>query len=159
MHMKKVLILVAVLAMLLPASAMAGMTAFMDMDELSSTDMSDVTGQTGITIYASIGILNGYVSWSDDDGCTAFGTAGFVTLATIKSSNISINGLTIDACNDGTTSYVSISIPTLTLNQSISAVRIGTAHAVGTGPGGPSIGRIDQSNITLSSSWLRVSGH
>jgi len=156
--MKKSLVIAAVLVMLLPVSAMAGMTAFMDMDELSSTDMSDVTGQTGITIYAAVTIINGYVSWSDSDGCTAFGTAGFVTLSTIKSSLISVNGLTIDACNDGTTSYVSISIPTITLNQSISAIRIGTAHAVGTN-GGPSIGRIDQSNVTISASTLRISGH
>jgi hypothetical protein len=156
--MKKVLVLVAVLALLLPASAMAGMTAFMNMDELSSSDMSDVTGQTGITIYASVTILNGYVSWSDDDGCTAFTTAGFVTLSTIKSAMISVNGLTIDACDDGSTSYISISIPTLTLNQSISAIRIGTQHAVGLA-GGPSIGRIDQTNITISNSVLRISAH
>lgn len=156
--MKKVLILAAVLVMLLPVSAMAGMTAFMDMDELSSTDMSDVTGQTGITINASVTIINGYVSWGDNDGCAAFSTGAFVTLATIKSSAIDLAGLTIDACNDGTTSYVNISIPTLTLNQSISAIRIGTAHAVGSA-GGPSIGRIDQSNVTISATNLRISGH
>jgi hypothetical protein len=156
--MKKVLVLAAILVMLLPVSAMAGMTAFMDMDELSSSDMSDVTGQTGITIYASVTIVNGYISWSDDDGCTAFATAGFVTLATIKSSMISVDGLTIDACNDGSTSYISISIPTLTLNQSISAIRIGTIHAVGAS-GGPSLGRIDQSNLTISNSVLRISAH
>jgi len=156
--MKKVLVLAALLVMLLPVSAMAGMTAFMDMDELSNTDMSDVTGQTGITIYAAVTIVNGYVSWSDGDGCSIGSTAGFVTLSTIKSSMISVNGLTIDACNDGTTSYVSISIPTITLNQSIDAVRIGTAHAVGIA-GGPSIGRIDQSNVTVSGSYLRISGH
>jgi hypothetical protein len=156
--MKKVLVIAAMLVMLLPVTAMAGMTAFMDMDELSSSDMSDVTGQTGITIYAAISILNGYVSWSDDNGCNAFGTGAFVTLATIKSSMISIDGLTIDACNDGTTSYISISIPTLTLNQSISAIRIGTLHAVGAN-GGLSLGRIDQTNITIGSSYLRISAH
>lgn len=161
--MKKLLLLAAVLVMLLPVSAMAGMTAFMDMNELSSSDMSDVTGQTGITIYATLNINNGYVSWSDDDGFGGLcSLQGFVTLATIQSTGINLDGLTIDACNDGVTTYVTIYIPTLTLNQSISAIRLGTSHAVGLLAGGAdnmSLGRIDQSNVTLDAVTLKICAH
>jgi len=155
--MKKILVLAAIL-MLVPVSAMAGMTAFMNMDELSSNDLSSVTGQTGITINAQITITGGFQSWGDNDGCTAFTTAGFVTLSTITTRGfaIDVSGLTIDACNDGTTSYVSISYPTITLNQYIAAVRIGDDAAFGNGA---SIGSLTVGSLTLGSSYIRISGH
>jgi len=57
--MKKLLVLAAALLILLPANAMAGMTAFMDMDELSNTELASTTGQAGITLRTSMTIVTG----------------------------------------------------------------------------------------------------
>jgi hypothetical protein len=65
--MKKILTLIAVLAILFPVSAMAGMTAITD------SEMSDVTGQVGIDISVvdfSMDMSIANISWGDGDSGT-----------------------------------------------------------------------------------------
>jgi len=149
--MKKILVLAAII-MLLPVSAMAGMTAFMNMDELSSNDMQTVTGQTGITIVADITTVDNYVAWGDNDGFGANTTAGYVTLSTMNVSNQSVT-VTIDSGTVTTGSYVAISIPSMSILQTIAAVRIGDAVQAG-----PSIGYIE-SLTNLTGTTIKIYGH
>jgi hypothetical protein len=65
--MKKILTIIAVLALLFPVSAMAGMTAITD------SEMSDVTGQVGIDISVvdfSMDMSIANISWGDGDSGT-----------------------------------------------------------------------------------------
>jgi hypothetical protein len=154
--MKKILVLAVVALLIAPISAMAGMTAFMNMDEMSGNEMSDVTGQTGITIDVTQQILGGYISWGDNDGCTTYASAGYVTLSTITAGPIIIDGLTIDACDDGTTSYVVIGVPVMTQSAHIAAVRIGSAAGFGIGN---SLGSITIGSLTMAAMTVRINGH
>jgi len=156
--MKKLLVLAAVALLLVPASAMAGMTAFMNMDELSSKEMASTTGQAGITLNASLTIVTGgYIGWGDDDGCTTTvnGTnQGWLTLSSIWSTGISLNGLTVDVCSDGTESWLTVVIPAMTLNTGVRAIKVGSLINTD-----DSMGELQIVNLSLSSVTLQVRGH
>lgn len=154
--MKKVLVLAAVLLMLAPISAMAGMTAFMNMDEMTGNEMSDVTGQTGITIDMTQEITGGYIAWGDDDGCTTYGTAGYLVLSTILMGPMTVDGLTIDACYDGTTAYLVIGVPAATLNASVAALRLADSAGFGVGQ---SLGNITIGSLQLARMTVRINAH
>lgn len=155
--MKKILVLAAIL-MMVPATAMAGMTAFMGMDELSGNEMSEVTGQTGITIDATFAIGGGYITWGDDDGCAAFSTDGYFTMSTITVSSISVDGLTIDACDDGTNAWINIGMPSITINTSIAALRTSGNGSYGFGAGN-SMGSLTIGSLVVTASNVRIRGH
>jgi len=156
--MKKLLVLAAALLLIVPASAMAGMTAFMDMDELSPSEMASTTGQAGITLNASLTIVTGgYIGWGDDDGCTSTVNAtnqGWLTLSSIWSSGITLNGLTVDVCSDGAESWLTIGIPAMTLNQGVRAIKVGSTINTD-----DSMGELQIVNLSLSSITLQVRGH
>jgi hypothetical protein len=157
--MKKILVLAACVLLLLPVSAMAGMTAFMGMDELSNSEMSDVTGQTGITIDVDLAVTGGYIAWGDDDGCTngtVLGATGYLILSTVTMSNVHITGLEIDACSDGTTTYLDIYVPTLTLNQRVHAIRLAATADFGAGL---SLGSLIIGSMTYSSTSVLIRAH
>jgi len=157
--MKKLLVLAAALLLMVPATAMAGMTAFMDMDELSSSEMASTSGQAGITLRASLTIVTGgYIGWGDDDGCTttvAVGNQGWVTLASIWSTGTTLNDVTIDVCTgESALTWIVIQVPQLTLNQGIRAIKVGSLKNTGA-----SLGELNIVNLSVASVNLRVRGH
>lgn len=158
--MKKLLVLAAALLMIVPATAMAGMTAFMDMDELSSSEMASTTGQAGITLNASLTIVTGgYIGWGDDDGCTttvAPTNQGWLTLSSIWSNGITLNGLTVDVCTNatGTETWLTIGIPAMTLNTGVRAIKVGSVINTD-----DSMGELQINSLSLASIRLEVRGH
>jgi hypothetical protein len=156
--MKKLLVLAAAILILLPASSMAGMTAFMDMDELSNTELAGTTGQAGITLRTSIGIATGgYIGWGDDDGCTTtVGTtnAGWLTLSSIWSDGITNTDITIDVCTAAGETWLTVVIPTMTLNAGVRAIKIG--QFINTED---SLGELQIVSLSLQTQTIQVRGH
>jgi len=157
--MKKLLVLAAALLLMVPASAMAGMTAFMDMDELSSSEMASTSGQAGITLRASLTIVTGgYIGWGDDDGCTATVSTtaqGWVTLASIWSTGTTMNDVTVDVCTgEAGATWIVVQVPALTLNQGIRAIKVGSLRNTGA-----SMGELNIVNLSVANVNLRVRGH
>lgn len=153
--MKKVIIIAAVALMLLPVSAMAGMTAFMNMDEMSNNELAATTGQVGITLNATLGITGGYIAWGDGDGCAGTtANAGYLTLDNIVASGIILDGTTIDVCTSGATTWLTIVAPAMTINASIDAIKIGPAVN-----SGPSIGSLTIGSLGMAGVTLEIAGH
>jgi len=157
--MKKLLVLAAALLLMVPASAMAGMTAFMDMDELSASEMASTSGQAGITLQASITIVTGgYIAWGDDDGCTITVNStnqGWLTLASIWSDGTTLTDVTVDVCsNEAGNEWVVIKVPSMTLNQGIRAIKVGNTKNTDA-----SMGELDIVNLSLAALTIRVRGH
>lgn len=155
--MKKVLACLAVLLLLTPVTAMAGMTNFLNMEDLPTTEMDSVTGQTGITINMTAQITDGYVAYGDTDGVPGDPNPGYVILSHIKTSPIQTDGLMIDACTDGPTSYLVITMPEV----SIDSVEIGSIR-LASEPGfdeGQSLGSLVIGGLVMAASTIRISGH
>lgn len=157
--MKKLLVLAAVALLLVPASAMAGMTAFMNMDELSSKEMASTTGQAGITLNAELTIVTGgYIGWGDDDGCTSVVNAtnqGWLTLKSIWSDGITLNGVTIDVCsNELGNQWIVVGVPALTLNQGIRAIKVGSTR-----DSDDSLGELQIVDLSVAAVTIHVRGH
>jgi hypothetical protein len=173
--MKKGMACLAVILLLAPVTAMAGMTTFLDLEDLNATEMDLVTGQTGITINMTAQITDGYVAYGDTDGVPPSAqTPGYVILSHIKTSPITIGvadkngngnafgvykngGLMIDACTDGPTSYLVITMP----ETGIEKVEIGSIR-LASEPGfdeGLSMGSIVIGGLVMAASTIRISGH
>jgi hypothetical protein len=157
--MKKVLLLAAALLLLAPP-AMAGMTAFMDMDELSSSELADTTGQAGITIRGTITVVSsGFIAWGDDDGCTNTITStnqGWLTLATIAQSVTTTgSGIEIDVCGSyAGDQYLVITLPGLTMTQTIRAIKVGSTINTD-----DSMGELRIVDLVLTGTTIAVRGH
>ncbi len=149
--MKKLFALLAI--MLVPAVAMAGMSA------VSDVDLEEVTGQTGITITMSTQINATAIAWGDDDGLTSYTNEGWVILSAIALPAISLSGVTIDAGTDGSgDSVLAIDMGTGNLiagDLTIGAVIIGSA-ATSTSE---SIGEIRATGLTVKTGLIKISGH
>jgi len=157
--MKKLLVLAAAILLLVPASAMAGMTAFTNMDELSSSEMASTTGQAGITLRASLTIVTGgYIAWGDDDGCTTTVNAtnqGWLTLKSIWSTGTNLTDVTIDVCsNTAGDQWIVVGIPTMTLNQGIRAIKVGSTR-----DSDDSMGELQIVDLSLAAVTIHVRGH
>jgi len=164
--MKKLLVIVAMMLML-PVSAMAGMTAFMDMDELSNNELAQTTGQVGITVLTNIGSVTGtggYISWGDSNGCAGCGTtAGWLNLTTLSFSVATGTeiGMTIDACTTSAgVSYLvlGISAGSITTDLDIQHMRVGSA----VGNIGADMGELVVDNLMVnvgSTITLKIAGH
>jgi len=154
--MKKMLILAAVVLLMVPASAMAGMTAFMNMDELSSKELASTTGQAGISLDVNAGIAaGGYGAWQDVDGASGMVHTGVVT-GVFGATTLALQDLRIDACTKGAglTSYIVIDTNgnTIAVNNMVT-VRVGaTVNA------GRTLGNF-YTNATLSSLVVKIAGH
>jgi hypothetical protein len=137
---------------------MAGMTAFMDMDELSNSELAGTTGQAGITLRTAMSIVTGgYIGWGDDDGCTttvAGTNQGWLTLSSIWSSGITNTDITIDVCSDGTQSWLTIVIPTMTLNAGVRAIKVGSTINTD-----DSLGELQIVNLSIANQTIQVRGH
>ncbi|MBI5844263.1 MAG: hypothetical protein HZB23_06305 [Deltaproteobacteria bacterium] len=153
----------ALILLMVPVAAMAGMNAFMDMDEMSNTEMAALTGQTGITMNAQLSILNGHVAWGDSDGCngTTATTDGWLTLSGITVSSLNITGQTIDICRVGGTSWLTIGIPSLTVVGGVANIFIDSTVVTRSGLAydeGNSLGHL-VFNLTLGSMTTQITGH
>lgn len=155
--MKKLLVLIVAALLLAPVSAMAGMNAFMDMDELSNAQLASTTGQTGITINATTQILGGYIAWGDDDGCG--GTtinAGVLTINGITASGLIMDGTTIDVCTNGATTWLTIGVPAMTINANVASIFLDNAIKTA---GLDSLGELTIGNLQLAAMTLEITGH
>lgn len=154
----------ALILLMVPVAAMAGMNAFMDMDEMSNTEMAALTGQTGITMNATLQILEGYVAWGDVDGCggtTLTNTIGWLTLSGIQVGSLAITGQTIDICRVGSTSWLTIGIPTLTVSGSVANIFIDSSVVTRSGLAydqGNSLGHL-RFDLSLGSMTTQITGH
>jgi len=158
--MKKALILVAILLMLAPASAMAGMTAFMNMDEMSGNEMSDVTGQTGISIDSTVKFNGGYVAWGDLDGAAGIAaTAGYLILNSIYTPTaLTMTGLTLDACTDGATTYLVIGLPAITGSATMQLL-LGNDANPNVATNEASLGELTLGSLSFGTSTIKIYGH
>lgn len=143
--MRKLIVLVAVAMFFLPMSAMAGMTAFMDMEKVSDFELAETTGQTGLTIDLTVQSNTfTWVSWGDDDGYMAGGTtaalleAGVLYIVPITQLDLDLN-VTIDVCTTGGVSYLVIEVDTLTISNAI-ALGLGTGAGLGVGDAAQALG-------------------
>jgi hypothetical protein len=157
--MKKIIVLVAAALLLLPMSAMAGMTAFMDMDKLSDVELAATTGQAGITINATAQVLGGYISWGDEDGYAAISaSSGWLILNNITVSGLVLDGTTIDICTpDGGPTWLVIGVPGLTITAGLEVL----LSPVRT-PGDAleeKLGDLYVGGLQLAGMTLQISGH
>jgi len=146
------LCLLAALLMLLPVSAMAGMSA------VSDVDLEEVTGQTGITITMNVTVTATSMAWGDSDGFGTYSTAGWVILSTVQMPNVSLTGVTIDCGSDGVNSILQIDVGTGNLisgNLTIGNVVIGTTASAST----QSIGEVRMTGLGIQTGAIRIMGH
>ena len=150
--MKKLCVLAALILMLLPMSAMAGMQA------ASDTELSEVNGQTGITLTMSMSVTAGTVAWGDDNGFATYTTEGWVVLSGVTLPTIALNNVTIDVGGNTTTTYLAIGTGAgnvITGNLTIADVVIGSSATSTT----PSAGEIRISGIGISFGTIMIAGH
>jgi len=150
--MKKLVILAALL-MLLPVSAMAGMSA------VSDTDLEEVTGQVGLTITMTVTVTASTIAWGDSDGFgPTYTSQGWVILSNVTTPNFQLTGVTIDAGSDNSSAYVCINTGATNIisgNMTIGALIIGTT---GTATGA-STGEIRMTGLGVQVGALIISGH
>jgi hypothetical protein len=156
--MKKIIVLAAMLLLIAPVTAMAGMTAFMDMDELSNSELASTTGQTGITMNQTLVITDGYIAWGDDDGCSTTtpgaGKEGWLTLDSITASVV-VTGLTIDVCQVSVnTTWLTIGQPAVVVSAGLGAIRVGSEMNQG-----PSLGELVIHSLAISGTTIEITGH
>jgi hypothetical protein len=150
--MKKLCLLAALALVLLPASAMAGMTA------VSDVDLEGVTGQTGITITMTVTVEATTMAWGDSDGFGTYSTEGWVILSDVTMPNTNLDNVTIDCGSDGTTTILQIDVGNDNLiegNLTIGDVVIGTTASAST----ESIGEIRMTGLGIKTGAIRIKGH
>jgi hypothetical protein len=138
--------------MLLPASAMAGMTA------VSDVDLEGVTGQTGITISMTVTVEAATIAWGDSDGFGAYSTQGWVILRDVTQPNISLSNVTIDCGTSGAESVLQIDVGTSNLIEGtmiIGNVVIGSTANATT----QSIGEIRMTGLGIKTGAIQIKGH
>jgi len=138
--------------LLLPAAAIAGMTAASDMD------LEEVTGQTGITITMNVTMSADSMAWGDSDGFGTYSTAGWLVLSAVSTPSVNMQNVTIDCGSDGTTSILQINLGTSNLiqgNLTIGNVIIGTTASASTA----SIGEIRMTGLGVKTGAIQVKGH
>jgi len=156
--MKKLVIL-AVALLLVPVSAMAGMTAFTNMDELSSKEMATVTGQSGITVdLNNTAITSGSIYWTDDDGLpAAYPSEGVVKIA-LGQVTTGVASLDIDAGTvNADKTYVILTMGAATLNATVNSITLGSTE--GDADAGKSFGKIHVKDLVLNNTEVAISAH
>jgi hypothetical protein len=149
--MKKLCILAALMLMV-PVSAMAGMTA------VSDVDLEGVTGQTGITITMNVTVSADSIAWGDSDGFGTYTTQGWLVLSSVTTPSVNLQNVTIDCGSDGTTALLQINLGTSNLiqgNLTIGSVVIGTTSNASTA----SIGEIRMTGLGVKTGAIQISGH
>jgi hypothetical protein len=150
-QMKKLCLLLAL--MLIPASAMASMSA------VSDVDLEEVTGQTGITIRMSVTVTATSIAWGDSDGFTGYTTEGWVILSSVSMPTTNLDNVTIDCgSNAANQTYLQIDLGTDNLiegDMTIGNVIIGTTASAST----ESIGEIRITGLGVKTGQIRIAGH
>ena len=149
--MKKLLVIAALLLLLAPVSALAGMTS------ASEIEMEDVTGQVGMTIDMSMSVVATDVAWGDSDGFGTYTTAGWLHLRNVTLPTISVNGLVVDQGTGGTVSYIALATTgnLITGSLTIQSVVVGNTATATT----ESLGELRVGGIGVSFGTIRISGH
>ena len=149
--MKKLLIIAALLLLLAPVSAMAGMTT------ASELDLEGVTGQVGMTIDMSMSVTATDVAWGDSDGFGTYTTAGWLRLRNVALPTISINGLVVDTGSSATTSYIALATTgnLITGDLTIASIIVGSTATATT----ESLGELRVQGIGVSFGTIRIAGH
>jgi len=155
---RKSVIWMMAFVLLAPVAAMAGMTAFAGMDELSSHELAATTAQAGITMTMTGQIVTGgYIAWGDDDGCTTTVNAtnqGWLTLASIWSTG-GVSTMTIDVCsNTMGDQWLVITAPVMLINRGIRAIKVGSTRN-----SDDSLGELQISNVLVADLTIHVRGH
>lgn len=150
--MKKLCILAALLLVLAPISAMAGMSA------ASDEDLQEVTGRVGITLSMTMNVTADVFAWGDDDGFGTYTTDGWVILSGLSLPSITVNNLTIDAgTTSNSTSYLAIGTTgnIISGDLTIGSLIIGSSATSTT----ESIGEVRVTGIGVSFNTILISGH
>ncbi|MBI5844265.1 MAG: hypothetical protein HZB23_06315 [Deltaproteobacteria bacterium] len=149
--MKKLLVIAAMLLLLAPVSAMAGMTT------ASELELEDVTGQVGMTIDMSMNVVATDVAWGDSDGFGTYTTAGWLRLRNVTLPTISINGLVVDQGTGAGVSYIALATTgnLITGSLTIESVVVGSTATATT----ESLGELRVGGIGVSFGTIRISGH
>jgi len=150
--LSRLCVIAALVLLLLPGAAMAGMTA------VSDFDLEEVTGQTGITITMNVTVVATSMAWGDSDGFGTYSTAGWVILSTVTMPAVNLQGVTIDCGSDGTTSILQIDVGTGNLiqgNLTVGAVIIGTTASAST----QSTGEIRMVGLGVRTGAIQLKGH
>jgi len=150
--MQRLWVLAALVLLLLPGVAMAGMTAVSDMD------LEEVTGQTGLTITMNVTVTATSIAWGDSDGFGTYSTAGWVILSTVAMPSITLTGVTVDCGSNGTETILQIDMGTSNLisgDLTIGNVIIGTTATATT----QSLGQVRMVGLGVRTGAIRMSGH
>ncbi|MDI6797183.1 MAG: hypothetical protein QMD09_09570 [Desulfatibacillaceae bacterium] len=166
--MRKLIVLVAAAMLFLPMSAMAGMTAFMDMEQVSDFELAETTGQTGLTIDLTVASSSfTWVSWGDDDGYAPLTTIGGVLyIVPITPLALDLN-VTVDVCTSLGVNYLVLEVTGLTFSNAIAlglgdgAAGVGNAVDAGAIALGPTADKLGILTIdaTLDSVLVLISAH
>lgn len=156
-HVVKKFILILLALCVVSSPALAGMTAFMDMDELTDEDLDKATGEAGITMLVTpLSVTSGYIGWGDDDGLTNTvnpTNQGWLTLHSVW-GDATITPILVDVQSDGANSWVTIGALTVDGNVGIKATKIGN-----TPDGGNDTGEFRATGLHVETSPIKVCGH
>jgi hypothetical protein len=150
--MRRLYVWAALLLMLLPTSALAGMTATSDLD------LEEVTGQTGMTVSMSVTVVASTIAWGDSDGFGTYVTAGWMILSSVTTPSVNMTNVTIDCGSDATNAFLQINLGTTNLiqgNLTIGSVVIGTASTSST----QSLGEVRMTSLGVKTGAILISGH
>ena len=157
--MKKLMIVLAIL--LIPAVAMAGMSA------MSKKDLQTVKGQTGITIIAQGNSLTATrLAWGDADGFVGATAAGWLVLNSLTLPGIN-TGIDVDIFTDatnalgmGTGSYLRIDPlgpGMLTGTLAVGGIYVGDTSGVGADA--ERLGELIVTGVVFSPGTLYIRAH
>jgi len=93
----------------------------------------------------------------DDDGCTGTVNAtnqGWLTLSSLWSDGITNTDVTIDVCSDGAQSWLTIKVPSMTLNLGVRAIKVGSVINTD-----DSMGELQIVSLSLADQTIQVRGH
>ena len=149
--MKKLLVIAAMLLLLAPVSAMAGMTS------ASELELEGVTGQVGMTIDMNMSVVATDVAWGDSDGFGTYTTSGWLRLRNVTLPTISVAGLVVDQGTGAGVSYIALATTgnLITGALTIESVVVGSTATATT----ESLGELRVGGIGVSFGTIRISGH
>jgi hypothetical protein len=128
-----------------------------DLKAMDDSALSGVTGQDGISISGSFNGSIGSVVYTDSETSGGTTTNGTLRLETISFTGFDIldsDPLKIDVIDGGAggNDKLQISLPAITGQLSVGAIRVGDASAA-------SIGSLAVNNMNMSGSTIKVWGH
>jgi hypothetical protein len=122
-----------------------------EMQALDDTALSSVTGQDGISISGSFNGTIGSVVYTDNDA-----NGGSLRLETIAFNGFNIDDnapVMVDVVTNGSgTQQLQISLPTITGQLSVGAIKVGGTSAA-------SIGSLAVNDLNMAGTTIKVWGH